>query len=183
MVLRAVGAPDRVADAHPAEAAQLRDLARPHFTAADERAVGEDVETGDDVAEHPIPQVHGPGQHAHVGDPLARVAAFDLEHRALLRAALRGGGQQPGDAGGEVLDARAGDRRAEEDGVDERAAGLVGQRGSTPARRDPTAVDVRGEQGVVVLGQHGEVIRVLRRDDGRRGCPHPRPRPRGRRPG
>jgi hypothetical protein len=136
---------DRVADARVREAADL--AMRPAGTEADRtgRAVLEDVDRR--------------GAHAHVGDLLAGRAALDLEHRARDRRAWIAVGrrQELGDAGHQRLHARARARRSAEDRIDPGAAGLRRERPpQAGGRRRCVVIDVRGEQGVVVLGERLE---------------------------
>ena len=89
----------------------------------------------------PLPGAHGAGEHAHVGDLLARRAALDLEHRAGRGRPGVGCGrrQQRGDAAAQRVHAGAGDGRPEEHRVHQRPPGLRGERPAQPALRQLAA--------------------------------------------
>jgi hypothetical protein len=99
----------------------------------------------------------GAGEHAHVGELLTGRATVDLEHRARdgsVDVALRRR-QQLADAGREVIDAGAGDGRAEVHGMDPRLLGLAGERAAQIRVGDVgLVVEAGGEQRLVVVGEH-----------------------------
>jgi hypothetical protein len=83
---------DHVADLDLGQAPQLGDLSGRNRLAPDRLPVGEDVDTGHPPRParpepHPVPGAHPAGEHADVGDLLARRAALDLEHLTARRAA------------------------------------------------------------------------------------------------
>ncbi len=77
----------------------------------------------------PVAHVDRPREQADVRDLLAGRTAFDLEdgRRDGAVGVARGGRQQLGDACRQCIDARAGDRRAEEDRMHERPLRLRGE--------------------------------------------------------
>ena len=112
---------DRVADPHLRQAPHLRDLSRCHRGPANRLAVVEHVDRGDlPLGIRPEPKSisdgHGSREHANVRDLLAGPPALDLEDAAGDRAVdvPFAGRQKLRDACHQRIDARAGDRRAEE---------------------------------------------------------------------
>jgi hypothetical protein len=160
---------DRVADAHALEAAQAGDLARPDRRALLGAAPVEDADGGDlglVVAGEPqaLARAQRAREHAHVGELLAARPAFHLEHGARGRAVdvAVGGGQQGADPGRQRLDARAGDGRAEVDGMHSCPPGLGGERAPQVLVGDGRlAVDVGGEERIVVVDEN---LRQARRE-------------------
>ena len=166
---------ERVADLDVAQAPQLADLPGTDLLTPDRRAALEDADRGDlplRVAavpagrqrgavfaagqRQPVPHVQRTGEHPHVRDLLPRRAALHLEHRAGDRArrVAVGGGQEPGEAGGQLRDPGPGDRRAEVHRVHQAPPGLGGQCPAQPPVGQPGLVaHVVGQQVLVVLGQ------------------------------
>ena len=175
-------AADRVADPHVGEPAEHPDPPRHERVAPHRRALLEHVDRGDLALREPVAGAQLAREQPHVRDLLAARRALDLEHRAGDRAAGRMlGGEQLREAGDQVVDAGARAGGAEEHRVHERPAGLRRQRAAEVGAG--AAVDVRGEQRVVVLGEHLERARRDARPEPRRAaCRAPRPTPSARSP-
>ena len=138
-------------------APDARDLARPHRVAA---PAAEHAERRHLLLAERA-RARAPSRSAAArGDLLARLAALDLEHRAGDRPGrVRRARRQPR---AQALDqrrhARAGDRRPRVQGMHERPRGLRGQLAPPVA----AAVQIGGEERVVVVGQHLGAARVRR---------------------
>ncbi len=172
---------DRVADPDLAQAPERSDLARGHRRAPNARAVVEDADgrhlaVGLLAELHAIPDSNRARVHADVRDLLSAGASFDLEDGARDRAVdvAFGRRQQLRDAGPQHIDARSGDRRAEEHRMHKRPFGLLRELVAKPAERDRRLVlDVVGEELVVALGEHGRKRRrelTVGRTPGREAC-------------
>ena len=157
---------DRVADPHRPEAADLRDLAGTNVVPRDRGAAVEDADRGhlavDPAADaHALARPKRAREHPDVGDPLARRAALDLEHRARGRGSRVTGRsrQQLRDARRQRIDPRAGDRRSGEHRVHERLLRLIRELSAKTSVRNGLSVDDRLDDAVVVLAEH---VRQLR---------------------
>ena len=108
-----------VADLDLREAPELRDLARLHRVSLDGVAVTEDPDRGHLAGVEAVAHVHCTGEEPRVGDPVALRPAFDLEDAGRERpvAVTRARGQQLRDPFLHLFHAGAGERRAEEDGM------------------------------------------------------------------
>ena len=153
---------DPVADLDLVEAPELSDRPRRDGWTLDGGSVLEHRDGGHLILEitaeaQPIARPERPREHPDVHDLLAARAAFDLEDRTRDRAVGIAGGcrQQLGNAGHQLLHTRTGDRRAEEDGMEERPIRLSCELGAKPVMRDVGLVlDVRRQNSVVALRKH-----------------------------
>ena len=144
-----------VADANPAEAPELRDLARLHRLPLHGVSAGEDAERGHPACVEAVPNLEAPGEEPRVGDAVSLRAALDLEDPRRERPVAVAGSRrkQLGDTAHHVFGAGAGERRAEEDGME-----LAGPR---PAHE----IAVGGSEGDERRSARPEPLRRAHRHD------------------
>ncbi len=160
LLVALAGRAERVADPDVAEAGEAGDLAGDDGVRGGVRAVGEDADPGDPAfgavrsAGDPVAGAQGAGEHPGVGGLLPRRAPFDLEHGRGDRPVRVpvGRRQQCLDAGQERVDTGARGGGAEVDRVDQGLTGLRNEGSVQQGVRDGV-LDVRGQQGVVVVGE------------------------------
>ena len=161
---------DRIADPDRTETPDLGDLAGDGLGSAGGRAPVEDLDGGDGVLADAVAHSDRAAEQSHERHPLPGRTAVDLEGGAGQRpGGVAGGrGQQLGDARGEAVDARAGDRGAEEHGMHRRRPRLRRERPVQPVARRHRLADEGGEHAVVVVSQRREVelVRTERHEAG-----------------
>ena len=152
---------DHVTDLDLRQTPQLPDLSGRHGLTPIGRALAEEVDRGHlplavPAEPHPVPGSDRPGEHADVGDLLARCAAFDLENTTRSRTVNVSAGrrQQFGNPAHQRIHTGTGARRTEEHWMHQHPSGLRREFLAEPPLRHPRlAVDVRGQDRVVLLGQ------------------------------
>ena len=102
------------------EAPELRDLARVNCVPLHCVSVGKDAERRHPAGVEAVADSKSPGEEPRVGDPIPVRTALDLEdaRRERCAAVTRVRREQLGDSPHQVLGAGAGERRAEEDGIE-----------------------------------------------------------------
>ena len=156
------GFADGVPDSNVSQSGKLRDLACGHRGSPDGHAAIEDLDRRHlsvtvSAELHPVAGVQRAGEHANEGDLLSGGSALDLEDRpgSGRGVVARSRGQQLHETVHQRVDPRSGDRRATEDGMNDRLLRLSGQRVAQSSRRNAAFVsEIRGDKRVVTLGEN-----------------------------